>query len=64
MIKRICKEEGIKEAEIKGGSRRRQASGIRKRITKELIEKYGIPMATIARETGVTTAAISKMLAK
>ncbi len=63
-IRSICKEEGIKATEIKGGSRRRQTSRIRKRIAKELIEIYGIPMATIARETGVTTTAISKMLAK
>lgn len=63
-IRSICKEEGIKATEIKGGSRRRQTSRIRKRIAKELIEIYGISMATIARETGVTTTAISKMLVK
>lgn len=35
---------------------------IRKRIVHELIEKYGIPMAIVARETGVTSTAISKMM--
>lgn len=60
-ISAICKEDGVKAAEMKGGSRRRQISRIRKKIALELIERYGIPMALIARATGVTTAAISKM---
>jgi len=63
-IRAICEEEGIKATEMKGGSRRRQISRIRKRIARELIERYGIPMAIVARETGVTTAAISKMMSQ
>ena len=64
IIRTICDEEGIKATEMKGGSRRRHVSRIRKRIARELIESYGIPMALIARETGVTTTAISKMMAQ
>ncbi len=63
-IRMMCEEEGIRESELKGGSRRRQISRIRKRIACELIERYGISMATVARETGVTTTAISKMMTK
>lgn len=63
-IRAICDEEGVKATEVKGGSRRRQISRIRKRIALELIESYGIPMALIARATGVTTTAVSKMLAQ
>ena len=63
-IRLICDEEGVKVTEVKGGSRRRQISRIRKRIAHELIERYGIPMAIVARETGVTTAAISKMMTR
>ena len=62
-IRSMCDEEGIIVTELKGGSRRRQISRIRKRIARELIERYGIPMAMVARETGVTTTAISKMMA-
>jgi DNA-binding MarR family transcriptional regulator len=29
-----------------------------------LIEEHGVPMATIAREIGVTTSSISKMMKK
>ena len=60
----ICKEEGVGAMEMKGGSRRKQISRTRRRIAKELIEKYGIPMATVARETGVTTAGISKLMSR
>jgi hypothetical protein len=60
----MCEEEGVRESELRGGSRRRQISRIRKRIACELIERYGVPMATVAQETGVTTTAISKIMAK
>jgi putative transposase len=63
-IRSMCKEEGVRESELKAGSRRRKISRIRKRIACELIERYGIPMATVARETGVTTTAVSKMMIK
>jgi len=62
-IRTMCKEEGVSESELRGGGRRRQTSRLRKRIARELVERYGIPMATVARETGVTTTAVSKMLA-
>lgn len=63
-IRSMCEEEGAKVTEMKGGSRRRQICQIRKSIARELIERYGIPMAIVARETGVTTAAISRMVTK
>jgi putative transposase len=52
-IRAMCNEEGTKVTELKGGSRRRQISRIRKRIARELIERYGIPMATVARAIGM-----------
>ena len=63
IIETIRSKEGVNVSEVKGGSRRRQISQVRKRIAKELIERYGIPMAIIARETGVTTTAVSKIMA-
>ncbi|MEW5746831.1 MAG: transposase [Nitrospirota bacterium] len=61
-IRAVCEEEGVRESELRNGSRRRQVSRVRKKIARELIERYGIPMATVARETGVTTSAISKLM--
>jgi REP-associated tyrosine transposase len=63
-MRAVCHEEGIRVTEMKGGSRRGQVSLTRKRIVRELIEEYGIPMAMVARATGVTTAAISKLITR
>ncbi len=60
-IRLMCEEESVGESELRGGSRRRQISRLRKKTACELIERYGIPMATVARETGVTTTAISQL---
>jgi len=60
----MCDEEGVQVTEMKGGSRRRQIRRIRKRIAQELIERYGIPMAIVARETGFSTTAISKLMTR
>ncbi|MEJ2683327.1 MAG: hypothetical protein P8Z71_02880 [Candidatus Sulfobium sp.] len=49
---------------MKGGGRRRRITERRNRIAVELIESNGIPMATVARATGVATTAISKMMRK
>jgi putative transposase len=48
--------------ELKAGSRRRRISQVRSTITCELVRIYGIPLAEIARQLGVSTSAISKTL--
>jgi len=57
-----CKKEGIVVKELQAGGRRPNVSQVRKRIVKKLFESYGIPLAEIARHTGVSTSAISKTL--
>ncbi|MEW6214281.1 MAG: hypothetical protein AB1478_03615, partial [Nitrospirota bacterium] len=62
VIRSTCLKEGTNPSELKGGSRRRHISQIRQQIAHVLVEEHGIAMATVAREVGVTTAAISRML--
>lgn len=62
LLEALCRREGISLSEVKGGSRRPVVSRIRKRIACEMIEGHGMPMAAIAREIGVTTSAVSKMM--
>ncbi len=64
VLKSVCNKEGVQISELKGGSRRRIISQIRMKISHQLIEGHGIPMATVAREVGVTTSALSKMMKK
>jgi REP element-mobilizing transposase RayT len=61
-IKKICREEGVREEELRMGGGRRQVSRARGRISYHLSHELGIPMAEIARELGVCTSAIAKAI--
>jgi putative transposase len=63
-IQKICKAEGVNIEELKGGSRRAHISGLRKRLAVELISEYGLTLAEAARQLGVSTPAISKILTR
>jgi len=64
LIKKICKDQNIGIEELKGGSRRRKVSRIRRIIAQKLVKDYGMPSAEAARQLGVTTSAISKSLSR
>lgn len=63
-IQEVCRKENINIKELRAGSRRRRISLVRLQIASKLLEVYGIPLAEIARQLGVTTSAISKALKK
>jgi len=62
LIGKICKSNKVSMQELKAGSRRKEVSEVRSRIAIELVKKYGIALAEVARQLGVTTPAISKIL--
>ncbi|MDQ7837854.1 MAG: transposase [Thermodesulfobacteriota bacterium] len=62
LIKKICKEEGVNEQELRMGGRRRKVSSARARIAYQLSSELGIPAAEIARQLGVCTSAIVKAI--
>ncbi len=62
LILAICNDEKISLKEITGGSRHRKASRVRARIAIELVKQHGLPLAEIARQLGVSTSAISKII--
>jgi hypothetical protein len=49
---------------LKGGSRRGRLPEMRARLAKELVEGFGLTMAEKARQLGVTTSGISRILEK
>lgn len=59
-IEQVCKKEGINPKEMGLGSRRGRISKVRSKIAYQLVEDYGIPLAEVARQLGVSTSAISK----
>jgi DNA-directed RNA polymerase specialized sigma subunit len=61
---KICKNEKISVDELKGGSRRKEASGVRSRIAIELVKGHGISLVEVARRVVVSTSAISRIIKK
>jgi putative transposase len=62
VIERVCEEENINSHELRMGSRRRRISQVRAQIVHQLVENFGIPLAGVARQVGVSTSAIFKAL--
>jgi len=63
-MRMICQREGINVEELKSGSRRGEVSRIRSGLALWLVEDRGIPLAEAARQLGVSTSAVSKMIGR
>jgi len=59
VIRRMCRESGVSEKELRCGGQRRRVSEVRSEIACYLSGEMGIPMAEIARRSGVGTSAIA-----
>jgi hypothetical protein len=62
LIEERCKKEGISVRELQMGSRRGVNAKIRSDLAWKLAREWGIPLAEIARQLGVSTSAISQIL--
>ena len=63
-IAKICKTKKVSIAELKAGSRRKEASRVRARIAIGLVKTYGASLAEVARQLGVSTSAVSKIITR
>ena len=63
-IHEICEKEGVSIEELKGGSRRGKIPGTRIKLAIELVTDHGLTLAETARQLGVSTSAISKILSR
>ena len=61
-IEQVCKKENINAKELRMGAKRGRIGQVRSQIAYQLVEDYGVPLAEIARQLGVTTSAISKAI--
>ncbi|MEW6374499.1 MAG: hypothetical protein AB1502_01735, partial [Thermodesulfobacteriota bacterium] len=59
IIRRMCRESGVSEREVRYGSQRRRVSEVRAEIACFLSREMGLSMAEIARRLGVGTSAIA-----
>ncbi len=62
VVKETCRKNNIKIDELYYGGRRRNVSFARAQTAHILIEDFGITLAEVARNLGVTTSAIFNML--
>jgi uncharacterized protein YijF (DUF1287 family) len=58
LARQIGREEGITEAELRSGSRKKEVSKARRRFCQWAVVKLGYPGAQVARFLGVTTSAV------
>ena len=61
-LKRVCKDEGIAEELLQSGSRRQPLPKLRKKLAGIFVTEYGVSLAETARQLGVSTSAVARML--
>jgi putative transposase len=64
VIEKTCKKENMRIQELRLGSRKGRLPLLRLRIAKMLTDEYGVTLAEIGRQLGITTSAVSKMLSR
>ena len=61
-MQEICDTREVNIKEIVSGSRRRFVSEARRMIVCTLVKDYGIHLSDVARHSGVSISAVSKMI--
>ncbi len=64
LVAEACKKHTVSITELRSGSRRGKLPEVRAEVARRLVEDYGIPLAEVARQVGVSTSAISKSLGR
>jgi len=59
-----CKKSGVSLMELRSGSRRGRLPAVRKKIVRGLVENYGVGVAEVARQVGISTSGDSKILTR
>jgi REP-associated tyrosine transposase len=59
-----CKKSGVSLTELRSGSRRGRLPEVRTKIVRRLVENYGVPVAEVARQVGISTSGVSKVLSR
>lgn len=64
VIAEVCAREGVTVNELRSGSRRGKIPSLRSTIVMRLVKDYGIPLAEIGRQVGISTSAVSKIVSR
>jgi REP element-mobilizing transposase RayT len=64
VVAAACKKNGVSLTELRSGSRRGRLPAVRAEIVRRLVEHYGVPIAEVARQVGISTSGTSKILTR
>jgi hypothetical protein len=59
-----CKKNGVWLTELRNGSRRGKLPEVRAQIVKGLVEGFGLALAEVARQVGISTSGVAKILTR
>jgi len=62
VVAAACKKNGVSLTEMRSGSRRGRLPAVRAEIVRGLVENYGLAIAEVARQVGISTSGASKIL--
>jgi hypothetical protein len=63
-IMRECKNDEIDIKALKAGSRRRKISKVRARLIEKLVDEFGLSLAEVGRQLGISSSAVAKALSR
>jgi len=61
---RNARKSGVSLTELRSGSRRGRLPAVRTKIVRGLVENYGVGVAEVARQMGISTSGVSKILTR
>ena len=64
VIAAACKKNGVSLTELRSGSRGGWLPAVRAEIVRGLVENYGVAIAEVARQVGISTSGASKILTR
>ncbi|MBI2533802.1 MAG: hypothetical protein HYW03_16560 [Deltaproteobacteria bacterium] len=64
VIAEACKKNGASLTELRSGSRRGKLPTIRAALVSKLVEDFGVAIAEVARQLGISTSGVSKILTR
>ena len=62
VVAEACRENEVSLTELRSGSRRGQLPAVRVKIARTLVADYGLAIAEVARQVGISTSGVSKIL--
>ena len=62
LLEKLCDKEGIRPADIRGPSRERDVSQVRRELARQAVRELGIPLVAAASFLHVTPPAVSQMI--